>query len=69
MPQATPNPLTTLWRLHDAMSAPHGGKCASCGEVFDDESPNIEAFEEFAEIVCDACSEEAFEKLHGGYEP
>lgn len=53
--------IANLWRFKDAMEAPHGGCCAHCGETFDDQSPNIEAFELCDELVCDECAEAVFE--------
>jgi hypothetical protein len=47
------------WAFYDAVHA-HSGGCQICGD--DDEfAPNVEAFEETGEIICDACFEEQCE--------
>lgn len=44
-----------LWRFYDAVTD-HPGGCAVCGD--DDEfRPNVEAFEETGQIMCDDCFE------------
>lgn len=43
------------WAFYDAVHA-HSGGCAICGD--DDEfAPNVEAFEETGQIICDDCFE------------
>jgi formylmethanofuran dehydrogenase subunit E len=57
------SPRNTLFNLMDAMAIPRGG-CETCGEV--EFSPNVEAFEETGQIMCDECAEALFEEI--GYE-
>jgi hypothetical protein len=49
----------TLWNLMDAMNAQVDVGCAQCGEA--EFSPCVEAFETFDRLLCDACSDAAFE--------
>ncbi len=50
------------WRLHDAMQADRTGCCAHCDEPFEDETPNVEAFEITGQLLCDLCAEAAMEE-------